>query len=320
MSSDRLSFNQGADDEDDGARWEAYLALLRRTGAELPSPEAEEADEAEDEIADHGDPLAEPGLSEPPDPVEAPVGASEAEDLVDAPAGEPLDEPLRLDDRAVSVDIHTEGGATVAPRKSPRAAGSIRRNSRLVIWTMALTAGIIFAALLVPRQHDQRDVRTPSKPPSSQPGHQGLTGLTAGTAAPIAPPQSARPQSAPPQSTLPVSALPLSAPPAPAPAPKVVSARLAPMVPHLRPHPPNDLALRPRDGGPGARASYQSPQCWATVATPDHTAGEARLTACPSFGPPSQTPPPQTPPSQTTAAVLRWQATPTPAPRPAPRP
>ncbi len=52
MSSDHLSFNQSGDDrEDDGSRWRAYLALLRRTGANPPAPELD------DEFAGAGEPL-----------------------------------------------------------------------------------------------------------------------------------------------------------------------------------------------------------------------------------------------------------------------
>ena len=50
MSSDHLSFNQSGDDrDDDGSRWEAYLALLRRTGAEPSAPESQ------DDFADASD-------------------------------------------------------------------------------------------------------------------------------------------------------------------------------------------------------------------------------------------------------------------------
>ncbi len=51
MSSDHLSFNQSGDPQDDGARWEAYLALLRRTGVTSSAPEPE------DEFAGGGEPL-----------------------------------------------------------------------------------------------------------------------------------------------------------------------------------------------------------------------------------------------------------------------
>jgi hypothetical protein len=57
MSSDHLSFNQTCDSEDDGARWEAYLALLRRTGANPP------ASESKDELADASEPLPPVGLA-----------------------------------------------------------------------------------------------------------------------------------------------------------------------------------------------------------------------------------------------------------------
>jgi len=269
MSADRLSFNQGADEDDDGARWEAYLALLRRTGGDLPTPDAE---------AESGDVSGESEeTGEPPEPVEVNEAASLA------------DEPLRLDDRATSAKLPGDSGLRVGPRASRPVEGSFRRNSRLVVWTMALTAGIIFAVSLVPRQQDRRDTRIQIQPllyppQSSRPHHPGVARLPAEPAAPITPPSSAPPAS----------------PPA------VVPAKVAPRLAPHHPQPAADHPLRQREGVPGARARHQSPQCWTSVPTPDHKTGEARLTDCPSFGPPPEA----------TTATLRWQATPTPAPRP----
>ena len=238
MSSDRLSFNQGADGEDDGARWEAYLALLRR--------------------------------NKPSDP----IGANGAGNLTD--------DPLRRGDGAVSADLP-------APTAG---AGSVRRNSHLVVWTMAVTAAIILAVLLVERPHDRRDARTQIQPTPSQarPGpssHNGLVAPAAVAAAPIAPP--------------------LSAPP-PASAPTIVQAGLARAPSHRRPQAASGWALRLRGEVTSAGASYQPPQCWTSIPGPDNRAGEARLTDCPSDG---------SLPERTTT-ILRWQATPDPPPAPRP--
>jgi len=184
MSSDRLSFNHNADGDDDGARWEAYLALLRRTGA---SPASLEDDV---EVADADEPSAEPHAREPSDPIEE----DETLSLMkrgerDGADGLAADEPLRLSDWLTSADA--EGDATVAPPTRPLAAESFRRNSRLAIWTLVLTAGIILTALLISRPPDHRDASALSPRPPKQSGDNGLARQAAPVPSRGAPPLTA---------------------------------------------------------------------------------------------------------------------------------
>jgi hypothetical protein len=167
MSSDRLSFNQSADNEDDGARWEAYQALLRRTAPASPE-EAEASPELEDGFAEVDDRLAEPAFDQDQhDMVEAELAAED--DPRDHPVLSEIDEsePLRfepLQDDPAMADDDAEAGLGAWDRPPPERPAGVRlgRNARLVGATLALTAGIILAASLLQPQPAQRDT-----PPAS---------------------------------------------------------------------------------------------------------------------------------------------------------
>ena len=157
MSSDRLSFNRSADGEDDGARWEAYLALLRRTGASLPSSE-----KAEDEVAEDRDPLAERGFTAPPDTVEA----SEASGATVAPAAQAAGS-LRRGSRLVVWAVAAAAGIILAALLVSRQQD--RRDIRTQIQP------------------------TLSRALPGQSSHDGWVGRAVGAAVPIAPPPIATP-------------------------------------------------------------------------------------------------------------------------------
>jgi hypothetical protein len=131
MRSDIPSFHEPGSEEDD-ARWEAYRALLRRNARHPDAPNAESEDKglvfepAEDEASMDDAAPAKPGGGD--------VGAGADE----ADAGAPFDD-LVLD--------------RIRPPALPP-----RRSRRLVVGVMAVTAGLILALALVPRQPSERVV------------------------------------------------------------------------------------------------------------------------------------------------------------------
>jgi hypothetical protein len=134
MSSDFPSFSDNSDDVDANARWEAYLALMRRTGVVLPGLGAEEAEEndgfatAEDAAARAFAAPAEPrsfaDLEAPPDTPRAP-------------------EPAEILAAPVTGATHNKAGGEQA--RLADWAGWIRRGAPLAA-VLALSAGIGIAA------------------------------------------------------------------------------------------------------------------------------------------------------------------------------
>jgi hypothetical protein len=244
MSSDRLSFNQNAQEPDDDARWEAYLALQRRTQLP-PDPEAEIEPGADSEPRFGG-----ASESSPADEVDF-LGQAEGDqsDTSDAAVAFEADDDARIGPLFAQPTASLVQPPTPFVQPAPPPA---RRNARLVGATAALTAGIILAAALVQRQPDQpsADVR---QPPAALPAAQA-----------VAAPPVLRPREE--------QAAPSAAVPAPHPARpphRLQTARLE--------------KTGPRDCR-GCRADHVSrpvhrePQCWIADANAD---GGVRLADCP---------------------------------------
>jgi hypothetical protein len=131
MRSDIPGFQGLPASEEDDARWEAYRALLRRTGgAQAPGPEADREDQ--DEAFDRAD---------------------------DGPGWEASAEPVDVDDpdeqaNAGSAEA-SPGELAILEHRARAAAPSAGRSGRLLVAVTAVTAGIVFAAALVPQQQGE---------------------------------------------------------------------------------------------------------------------------------------------------------------------
>jgi hypothetical protein len=234
MSSDRLSFNQNAQEPDDGARWEAYLALQRRT---QPPPDLE------DEVEPGADP--QPPLGESGDP----APADDADPLAEA-------EGDQMDTADAAIGSEADDDARIGPLFVQPTAPPARRNVRLVGATAALTAGIILAAALVPRQPAQpsADVRQP---------------LAALPAAPAAPAVVAPPVLRPREEQAAASSATVPAPHPARPPHRLQAAKLEKAGPRDCQGCRSDHASRP---------VHHEPQCWIADANAE---GGVRLADCP---------------------------------------
>ena len=231
MSSDRLSFNQNAQEPDDGARWEAYLALQRRTQPP-PGPETD----------------VEPGAD--PQPRLGDLGEyATADDAVHLAEAE--DDPSENAEAAAVSEVDDD--ARIGPLFVQPAAPPARRNTRLVGATAALTAGIILAVALVPRQ-------------PAQPSADARQPLAASPAAPaVAAPPVLRPRE---QQAVATSAAAAATPPA-RPLHPVKTAKLQKTDPRECRDCRADHASRP---------VHREPQCWIADAIAE---GGVRLADCP---------------------------------------
>ena len=249
MSSDRLSFNQNAQEPDDGARWEAYLALQRRTAPPQSPPDLE------GEIEPGADPrpwLGDSGDPAPASEVDSPgeyAAADDADPLAEA-------EGDQTDAADAAVVSEADDDARIGPLFVQSAPPPARRNLRLVGATAALTAGIILAAALVPRQPAQpsADVRQPLAASSAAP-----------TASAVVAPPVLRPREEQGASS---AAVPVAAPPPPRPH-RLQTARLEKADPRDCRGCRADHASRP---------THSEPQCW--IADANAESG-VRLADCP---------------------------------------
>ena len=264
MPSDRLSFNQGVDNEDDGARWEAYEALLRRKAAASPFAGAE--DGAEDTGA------AGPGLHEHHDP--EPFDAADPDDEDDFRA-----DPYSGDSAA---PLEQPGAEAAFPGGLQLDLSSRTSPSRWPLFILAaalMIGGAALAAMLIP--HAGIDASMTAR-------NEVVKSLAAGGApqGPVASiptaPEPAKPAT---PSTPRADVAVISTP-----EPRQPEHGVANASPPVRPAgkssdfdpKPAKLALEKSasDQSPALRTRREQPQCWAADAT-----GASRLVDCPDLAP-----------------------------------
>jgi hypothetical protein len=146
MHSDYPDFEPISTSADDEARWEAYRALMRRTGAIQSMPGLDDADEDGD--ADKADDWRWlPEESGQPDP-------SSTLDLNDAVRGPPMPKPLSAVEELVAwaAAVPTVAIPPAAPPRTDRRS-PVGWGRRLVEAAVVLTAGVAIGVGLDARQH-----------------------------------------------------------------------------------------------------------------------------------------------------------------------
>jgi hypothetical protein len=271
MSSDRLSFNQNADNEDGGARWEAYLALQRRNAG---PPTANVDEESE-----------EPALGDPPDWLAAREAGSVAEnDQVEETDHREAEEPLSLYAASAALDPDADNDAMDGLGPLQRSAVTPPHGSSMIAAILALGAGFALAMALGYYQQLPRDA-TLTRPPAPQAAKEApareaaatpLSATPVAAEAPVSKKQTRTP-------TVTRTVLPPLLAPAHAPRRHQHLRRLASAARACRgcrsqaPPQPRHLEPQPR---------RQEPQCWTPVPSLDYAHTEMRLADCPPYVPP----------------------------------